>query len=174
MGFGTPVALTTIEANQDIMKERSSFVKDFWSDVDNVIDLPHAANGDTDLPNIVVAGLPSGITLSRVVLLLKVRAIENTNAGGPNAVNGAQTIKVKESSEAWVDAIPAIDMVDNMWEVAASTREAGDVVIGDNDIKATVDGNGTYDVRWIDALVDLETLRLNDVQVGFRMFWEVE
>ena len=154
--------------------ERSSYVKDFWSDVDNQIDLPHAADGDTALPDIVVAGLPSNISLTRVVLLLKVRAIENTNAGGPNAVNGDQVIEVKEDSEAWAAAITAINMVDDMWEVAASTREAGDVVIGDNDIKATVSGNGTYNMQWADALVDLETLRLSDVQVGFRMFWEVE
>lgn len=172
MGFGTP--LTTVESNQDILKERSSYGKDFWSDVNDEIDLPAAPAADTALPDIVVAGLPSGITLTRVVLLLKVRAIENTNGGGPNAVNGAQVIEVKENSEAWAAGITAINMADNMWTVAASTRESGDVVIGDNDIKATVDGNGTYNAQWASALVDLANLRLNDVQVGLRIFWEVE
>jgi len=153
--------------------QRSSYVKDFWSDVDDQINLPAVA-ADEPLPDIVVAGLPSNISLTRVALLMKVRAIENTNAGASNAVNGAQVIEVKESSEAWAAAITAINMVDNMWEVAASTREAGDVVIGDNDIKATVTGNGTYNVQWASALVDLANLRLSDVQVGFRIFWEVE
>lgn len=166
MGFAGGSTATLIE--------RSSYVKDFWSDVDEEIDLPHAADGDTALPDIVVAGLPSDISITRVILLLKVRAIENTNAGAANAVNGAQVIEVKEDSEEWAAGITAINMVDNMWTVALSTREAGDVVLGDNDIKLTVDGNGTYNVQWADALVDVETLRLNDVQVGFRIFWEVE
>lgn len=166
MGFSGGGSTTTLI-------ERSSYVKDFWSDVDDEILLPAAA-ADRDLPDIVVAGLPSDIVLTRVVLLLKVRAIENTSALGTNGVKVAQTIKVKQSAQAWGAAITAIDMVDNMWLVAASTREAGDVVIGDNDIKATVSGNGTYNVRWISALVDLANLVLNDVQVGFRIFWEVE
>ncbi|GAG74364.1 unnamed protein product [marine sediment metagenome] len=105
---------------------------------------------------------------------MKVRAIENTDAGAANAVDGAQVIEVKENGEAWAAGITAINMVDNMWTVALSTREAGDVVLGDNDIKATVDGNGTYNVQWADAKVDAANLRLNDVQVGFRIFWEVE
>lgn len=165
MGFSGGTTATLVE--------RSIFAQDFWSDIDDVIDLPAVA-ADTAFPDIVVSGLPSGITLARVVLLLKVRAIENTNAGGPNAVNGAQVIEVKEDSEAWAAAITAMNMADNMWAVAAATREFGDVVVGDNDIKATVSGNGTYNVQWADALVDLASLRLNDVQVGFRIFWEVE
>lgn len=166
MGFSGGGSTTTLI-------ERSSYVKDFWSDIDDEILLPAAA-ADRDLPDIVVAGLPSDIVLTRVVLLLKVRAIENISALGTNGVKIAQTIKVKQSAQAWGAAITAIDMVDNMWLVAAETREAGDVVIGDNDIKATVSGNGTYNVRWISALVDLDNLKLSDVQVGFRMFWEVE
>ncbi len=165
MGFSGGTTATLIQ--------RSSFVKDFWSDVDDEIDLPAVA-ADTALPSIVVAGLPSGITLTRVVLLLKARAIENTNGGGPNAVNGAQVIEVKGSGEAWAAGITAINMADDMWTVAASTREAGDVVIGDNDIKATVSEDGTYNVQWADARVDLASLRMSDVQVGVRMFWEVE
>lgn len=172
MGFGTPVVLTTIETNQDIMKERSSFVKDFWSDVEDVITIA-SAPADTSLPDIIVAGLPSSISITRVVLILKVRAIENI-AVDANAVNGDQVIQVKEDSELWAAGITAINMVDSMWAVAASTRESGDVVLGDNDIKATVDGNGTYNVQWANALVAEDFLQLNDLQVGFRIFWEVE
>lgn len=171
MGFAASVAAVATQVAN--IADRASYVKDFWSDVDDEILLP-AAPADTDLPNIVVAGLPSDIALTRVALLLKVRAIENTSALGTNGVNGAQTIKVKESSQLWAAAITAINIVDNMWLLAISTRESGDVIVGDNDIKATVSGNGTYNVRWISALVDLANLKLNDVQVGFRMFWEVE
>lgn len=140
---------------------------DFWSDVDDVIDLPAVA-ADTALPSVVVNGVPSGVTLNRVVAILKVRAIENTNAGGPNAIQGAQVIQVQKGAGAWATAI---NLADNQWLVAASTRESGDVLIGDNDVKATVDGDGTYNLQFANALVDLASLRLNDVMIGLRFFF---
>ena len=139
----------------------------FWSDLDDVIDLPALA-ADTALPSVVVSGLPTGLTLERVDVILKVRAIENTNAGGPNAINGAQNIQVRKAAGAWVNAI---NLPNNLWTVAASTREAGDVLIGDNDVKATVDGDGTYNFQFDEALVDLASLRLNDVLVGLRFYF---
>lgn len=143
---------------------------DFWSDTFGVIDLPAIA-ADIDLPNVVVAGLPSG-TLIRVVVVLKTRALENTNSGGPNAINGAQAIRIKKSTGIWgVDDVVAIDLVDNMWTLSASAREAGDVLIGDNDVKSEVEGNGTYNLRFENALVDLASLRLNDVLVGLRFYY---
>lgn len=145
----------------------SRAVYPFWSDSDDVIDLPAVAAPIT-LPSVVVTGLPSGMTLERVDVVLKVRAIENTNAGGPNAIQGAQVIQVQKGAGAWVTAI---NLPDNLWTVAASTREAGDVLIGDNDVKATVDGDGTYNFRLPSALVDLASLRLNDVLVGLRFFF---
>ncbi len=73
---------------------------DFWSDTVHVIDLPAVA-ADVDLPDVVVAGIPSG-TLARVVGVLKVRALENINSGGPNAINGVQAIRIKKSTGTWV------------------------------------------------------------------------
>lgn len=140
---------------------------DFWSDLDDVIDLPVGPT-DTALPSVVVSGLPAGVTLDRVVAILKVRAIENTNAGGPNAIDGAQVIQVQKGAGAWATAI---NLADNQWTVAASTREAGDVLIGDNDIKATVDGDATYNFQFDAAAVDLASLRLNDVIVGLRFYF---
>lgn len=157
------------EVEAEIQKAITSL--DFWSNLDDVIDLPAAA-ADTDLPDVVVAGLPSGISLVRVVPILKVRAIENTNAGGTNAIDGAQAIRVKKSTGTWgVDDLAGIDLPDNLWLVAASTREAGDVLIGDNDVKAEVDGNATYNLRFENAAVDYDYLRLNDVLVGLRFFF---
>jgi len=141
---------------------------DFWSDGDDVVDLPAVA-APTSLPSVVVSGLPSGAVLDRVVAILKVRAIENTNAGGANAIAGAQVIQVQKGAGAWATAI---NLPDNLWTVAASTREAGDVLVGDNDVKATVDGDGTYNFRLPAALVDLAVLRLNDVLVGLRFFFK--
>ncbi len=65
----------------------------------------------------------------------------------------------------------AIDLTDDMWTVAGSTRESGDILIGDNDVKSEVDGNGTYNLRFENALVDLASLRLNDVLVGLRFYY---
>ena len=140
---------------------------DFWSDVDDVVDLPAIA-ADTALPSVVVSGLPTGLTIDRVVAMLKVRAIENTNAGGTNAIDGAQNIQVRKGVGAWVNAI---NLANNQWLVAASTRESGDVLIGDNDLKATVDGDATYGFQIDEALVDFANLRLNDVIVGLRFYF---
>ncbi len=149
------------------VKSKSRTMIPFWSDLDDVIDLP-VGPADTALPSITVSGLPAGLTLERVDVIIKVRAIENTNAGGPNAINGAQNIQVRKGAGAWANAI---NLPDNLWTVAASTREAGDVLIGDNDVKATVDGDGTYNFQFDNAAVDLASLRLNDVMVGLRFFF---
>ena len=59
----------------------------------------------------------------------------------------------------------------DFWTVAVSTREAGDVLIANIDVKATVDGDGTYNFKFQNALVDLASLRLNDVLVGLRFYF---
>lgn len=167
-------ALPTDPADESLIEaeiQKAVTWMDFWSDQDNVIDLPAVA-ADTDLPNVVVSGLPSGISLVRVVALLKVRAIENTSATGANAISGAQAIRVKKSTTTWgAGDLAAIDLPDNLWTVAASTRESGDVLIGDNDVKTEVDGNATYNLRFENALVDYANLRLNDVMCGLRFYF---
>lgn len=145
----------------------------FLSVIDDVIDLPAAA-ADTALPDVVISGLPAGFTLDKVLVFLIVRAIQNTNAGGANAIEGAQNIRIKKSTGAWgADDIIAIPLTDNMWTVAASTREFGDVIGGDDahDVKSEVDGNATYNLRFENANVDLDFLRLNDVQVMIKVWY---
>jgi len=139
-------------------------IKTFWSDVDDVVDLPAAAT-DTDLPNIVLPNIAG--TLDHVYVGIKVRMIENTSASGANAIQTAQNIRIKKSSGAWdTDDVIAINLIDNQWTVAASTREGGDVQIGDNDVVAEVDAfNATYNLRIDSANVDYDFLRLNDLQV---------
>lgn len=172
---GIETKVDTVDTVVDAVKVKTDQLDDqvspmdFWSDLDDVIDLPAVA-ADTALPNVVVSGVPSGVGLDRVVVILKARAIENTNAGGPSAILGAQNIQVRKAGGAWA---PAINLADNQWTVAASTRESGDVLIGDNDVKATVDGDGTYNLQFANALVDLASLRLNDVMVGLRFHFSM-
>jgi len=145
----------------------------FLSTINAQIQLPAAA-ADTNLPDVVISGIPAGATLDKVLVFLIVRAIQNTNAGGANAIEGAQNIRVKKSTGAWgVDDVVAIPLTDNMWTVAASTREFGDVIGGDdaNDVKSEVDGNATYNLRFEDANVDLDFLQLNDVQVLIKVWY---
>lgn len=145
----------------------------FLSVIDNVIDLPATA-ADTDLPNVVISGIPSGATLTKVLVFVIIRAIENTSATGANAIQGAQNIRIKKSTGAWgTDDIIAIPLTDNMWTVAASTREFGDVIGGDDahDVKSEVDGNATYNLRFEDADVDYNYLRLSDVQCMIKVWF---
>lgn len=145
----------------------------FLSVINNEIDLPAAA-ADTNLPDVVISGLPTGATLDKVLVFLIIRAIENTNAGGANAIQGTQYIRIKKSTGAWgVDDVAAIQLIDNLWTVAASTREFGDVIGGDDarDVKSEVDGNATYNLRFENADVDLDFLRLNDVQVLIKVWY---
>ncbi len=55
--------------------------------------------------------------------------------------------------------------------IAASTREGGDVFIGDIDVKATVDGDDTYNFQIDEAVADLASIEFNDVQVGLRIWF---
>lgn len=145
---------------------------DFWSDLDDAIDLGPSESADVNLPNVVVSGLPLGISLVRVVAILKVRVIENTSASGANAIDGDQAIRVKLSTHTWgTHDLAAIDLPDDLWTVAASTRESGDVLVGDNDVKSEVSGVGTYNLRFEDQVVDYDQLRLNDVMVGLRFYF---
>ena len=160
------ISLSSLEAKVESL----ATPLDFWSNAVNVIDLPVGPT-DVALPDIVVGELPGGAAVGRVVAISKMRVIENTNAGGPNAINGAQEVRIKKSTGIWgVHDIAAIYLPDNLWTVAASTREMGDVLIGNNDLKAVVDGPGTYNLRFEDARVDLNYLRLNDVMVGLRFY----
>ncbi len=142
---------------------------DFWSDPQEEVQLTAVA-GDKSLPDVVVAGLPPNARVIRAVAMFKYRIIENTNAAANN-LSGAQDIQVRDDSpSAWIDAI---NFVDDMFGVAATTREGGDVYIGDINVAATVDGNDTYNFQWDEGVADLANLQFNDVQVGLRIWYTI-
>jgi hypothetical protein len=142
-----------------------SFI-DFWSDPQVSVSITATA-GDKTLPDVVVAGLPSGITLVRVVCMLKMRALENTHTSTTNKLNGNQYVQVKESvSGSYTNCIK---LVDDSWTIIPSTREGGDLIIGNIDVKTQVTGNATYNFKIANAQADANNLNLNDVQVGIRI-----
>ena len=142
----------------------------YFSAQDDVIDLPAAAT-DTNLPNIVLPNI-SG-TIDHVYVGIKFAMKENTSASGANAIAGAQAIRIKKSTGTWgVDDVAAINLSDNQWTVAASTREGGDVQVGAVDVVGEVDAfNATYNLRFENADVDYDFLRLNDVQVFLKIIY---
>lgn len=154
---------------------RMLFTMDFWSDQLEEVQLAAAAGTDA-LPDITVADLPAGATIVRAVVMFKFRMIENTNAG-VNKLNGAtvagtsQVIQIR--SDAPLAYVDAINFIDDLFTLAASTREGGDVIIGQVDVAGTVDENDTYNLRWLLSRADADFLNFNDVQVGLRIWYSV-
>jgi hypothetical protein len=149
------------------IRTRPAFCMDFWSPSQEAVVIPAAA-ADQALPSVVVSGIPAEAVLIRVVAMFKFRAIRETSAGA-NALAGAQDIQVDDSvATGWLDAI---NFVDNQFTLAASAEEGSDTFIGDEDIKARVDGDDTYSFQWDEAVADAASIEFNDVQVGLRIWW---
>jgi hypothetical protein len=157
-------ALTALLARQ------VSFM-DFWSDIVEELQLTGTLQTNLALTgaDVVISGIPTGATIQRVVVMFMCRAIENTNASA-NKLDGAQNIEVNFNGGAYVDAI---NLADNLFGVAGSTREMGTVIIGDIDVKDTVTGNGTCSFRIDNAKADLNYLNFNDYQCGIRIYFTV-
>ena len=150
---------------------------DFWSaNEDNLVITNGAAN--ILFKDIVVSGLPSGYTIRRVVLIMTCRALEE-DSGFDNYVNAAgKAIRVMKSGGNWAtQSIVGITFDNQSLYCAANSKENGPVIIGDDDIKSIVDGNGTFNVMSNnddtgDAVVVLAaSMYLYDVQVGLRVFY---
>ena len=154
--------------------ERQLHILDFWSEPQEEVQLTDTVAPGTDvaLPSVTVADLPANVTVERVIAMFKFRIIENTNAA-VNKLQGGQHIQVE--SDAPGTYRDAISFVDDMFTIAANTREAGDVIIGDHDIAIEVDahGNDTYLFKWEAALVDQANLQFDDAQTGLRIWYSV-
>jgi hypothetical protein len=144
---------------------------DFWGDTVEELQLTSALQANLALAgaDVVIAGIPAGATINRVVVMFMCRAIENTNVAA-NKLQGAQNIEVNFAGGAFIDAI---NLADDLFAVALSTREMGTVVIGDNDVAATVTGNGTCTFRIDAARADQNNLNFNDFQIGVRVYFTV-
>lgn len=119
------------------------------------------------LPNIIVAGIPAGATVTKALIDVKCRTIENSNAA-VNNLNGAtvaatsQVIQVQNSvGGTWTDCI---NFIDNQFEIGISSVEGGDLMGGQINVSGEVDGNGTYNLRWLLSRADLNSLIFHDVQ----------
>ncbi|GAF99562.1 unnamed protein product, partial [marine sediment metagenome] len=133
--------------------------------------------GTKALPSVTVADLPGGATVVRAIAMFAARVIENVHATEANNLDGAtaagtsQVIQVQDSTlGTWRDAIK---FVAGQLGVAATLREGGPMLIGSVDIAVEVDGDATYDFRWLLAKAAQDHLQFNDVQVGLRIWYSV-
>lgn len=170
------IATTTTEIAAIITSQgRQLFPLDYWSAGDEEVQI-NAAGATVALPDITVADLPAGATVVRAHVMFKFRMVENIYAG-VNKLNGAtvattsQVIQIRDDSpSAYVDAI---NFVDDFFTLADAAREGGDVIIGVADVAATVDGNDTYNLRYLLGKADQDFINFNDVQVGLRIWYSV-
>ncbi len=141
---------------------------DFWSEIDNIVTVTSTAANQA-LPDIVVADIPSNSSIKRVVMMLKFRAVEDTSGSENSLVlAGTEHIQIDKTGGTYIDAIK---LIAGMTKVAASSRDGGDVWIGDIDISSEVDGNDTYETRWEGADCTGNNLLFHDVQVGLRVYF---
>jgi hypothetical protein len=164
----------TDSASVAASQARELYTMDFWGDVVEEV----AVTGSQSTPaitggDVVVADLPSGATIVRAIVMMKFRMIENTYAGGVNKLDAASALPMQVDDSGDTGWLTCIDFVDDAFAMAASTREGGDIIIGDIDVAARVDGNDTYDFQWLNAKADQNNIQFNDVQMGIRIWYSV-
>lgn len=164
---GVPAAgadLTTLQSSVDALTDQSrAATRRFSSDVMAQIEITSTPT-DVSLPSVVVPSnyVPATATVRRVYCAMSYRKSSEDSAS-PNALAGAQDIQIRDDSpSAWVDAI---NLADNSLAHAADGADGGFVVMGDNDVKATVDGEDTYNFQIDEAVVDGDSIFLDDVQM---------
>lgn len=149
------------------------FSMDYWSDPVEEVAVAAAA-GTLALPDVTVADLNLG-TVVRVIAMFKARVVENTNVAvnsldGATVASTSQVIQVRDDTPGtWRDAI---NFVDDQFSLAASTREGGDILMGQINIAVEVDANDTYNFQWLLAKANQNNLQFNGVQVGLRVWYQ--
>jgi len=143
---------------------------DLWSDFAMPLTIGTAPVTQT-LPSITIAGIPVGAALVRAVMLVKFRAISEDSTAN-NSLSGDQVIQAEKAvGGAWVTGI---DVVDGQLFCSLSSRDTGDVLVGQTDIKAQVPANGAViDFQWLDSLALGDTLYIEDLQVGLRLWFNL-
>ncbi|MCL0088761.1 hypothetical protein M1O54_00100 [Dehalococcoidia bacterium] len=160
---------TKISAIESSLAAVTSHI-DFWSTQVPKIVITSIA-GNPGFPGISVSGLPLGVGIVRVVAMLKIRALKNTS-GIDNFLKQDAAIAVMLAGGSWgVDDTPAINLVRDQWHVIGGVKESGDVMIGNNDVKGVVSGDGVYLLRGNNMAASGDNLELYDVQTGLRVYF---
>jgi len=146
------------------------YTDEFYSLPAPVIVLTTSAD-DWALNDVVIDNLPVGAVIRAVkgVLLINTGRAE----AGNKKLLGVQKIRIKKSTGAWdVDDLDLISLDTNM--LMHSIYASGSVVLfGDNDVKAEVDGAGTYNLQWEDGKVGGSVVDFYGATVGLRVYWSL-
>lgn len=154
---------------QGFRPEKTAHI-DFWSELDDLVTITTTPVNIT-LPSVTVVGVPNGARIIRVVAMLKYRAAEDTSGAINSLVlAGTEHIQVDKTGGTFVDAIR---LIASTIQLAATSRDGGDVWVGDIDIKAEVDANDTYELRWEGADAVGNNLLIRDLQTGLRVYFTV-
>ena len=166
--------ITIDGVRQDISKlNRILNSMDFWSDVgEEVVITGTQGTVTAGLSNVVVADLPSGATIVRAIVLMKFRMVENTYAG-INKLDATAALPMQIDDAGNTGMLTCLDFGDDLFTLANTTREGGDIITGDIDVSARVDANDTYDFQWLNAKADQNNINFNDVQMGIRIWYSV-
>ena len=148
------------------------FPLDFWCLNSQEEVVVTGAQTTPTLPSVTVHDLPAGATIVIAKAMFKFRIVENTNAA-ENSLDATAVLPIQVDDGAGTGFMTAINFVDEMYKMAGTTREGGDVVIGGNNIATRVDGNDTYPFQWLNAKAHLANLQFNNVQTGLRIWYSI-
>jgi hypothetical protein len=165
------LAAANLPADIDAIKSRNVSMMEFWSDLDASVALSTSTT-NVALPNVIVAGIPSGATIIRAIGMLHQRHTVDTS-GAINGLAAAAVVNVKKSTGAWgTDDVALINFPANTWYTAASSRSDGRLFVGDNDAASEVDGNATYNLRFNgNAYAKGFVLAFIDIAVGLQVYF---
>ena len=138
----------------------------WWSDTQEVVTFTTVA-AVKSLPDVVIAGIPGGSIVQKVIAVFKFREVSDSSAV-LNDMNGAFAIQNRLSGGSFVTAINGVDQ---QFQVPASERGPGDVLIGDNDRVADIFADGTYNFQFASIASTGSSLILRDVQCGLIVTW---
>jgi len=144
-----------------------------------IIAVPAVGNvADLDFPDVVITGLPSGITIARADLVLIIGALLDTSTAENQIAAADKKLRIKLSTGAWgTDDMVALTFVQNSLQVDASAYRGGTVLFGAIDVKTKVTADGTYNLRSeqterSDAVIATgDTLELLDVSAVIRVWF---
>lgn len=169
-----PAMVGTDDAALVAGQARELYSMDFWSVPGLSVTVTATQSTiTTGLNNVVVADLPSGMTVVRAIAMMKFRMVANIHATIANKLDAASALPMQVDDSGNTGMLTCLDFADDLFTLAASLREGGDVIIGDIDIKARVDGNDTYDFQWLNAKADQNNIVFHDVQMGLRIWYSV-
>lgn len=148
-----------------------------WSLVTPTVTIPAVA-ADVDFPNVVLQGIPAAAVPTRMWAALKCRCMRDSSGAANQIAGQGSSIRIKLNAGVWgVGDIIALDFTPTQWQVAASAKEGGDVMVGENNLAALYLNGGTYNFRAeqtnrADAITATgASLVLHDVQMCLWVSW---